>query len=307
MPRLKTRRSSSSSTWRPSQSNTGGRSQASQSSSAPQPRPGARGSRFPSIPPPVTCANACARAAQPADVVEVEPRRREQIGPVVVLELEHAPDEREPVRVHAGRGQADDDVARAHGGAVDHAVAVDDPDAGRGEVELALAIDARQLGGLAADQRHPGRAAHLGRALDELRDLLEVELVRGDVVEQDQRVGAAGDHVVDAVRGHVGAAGAQRARACGRRSASSRSSPSTRRAAGGRRVDGARRRRRNRARRSTRRRRAAARRSPPPSRARPRRRRTSGLRSRRECTTCSGRPASEPPRSVTRVTRDCPW
>ena len=34
--------------------------------------------------------------------------------------------------------------------------------------------------------------------------------VRGDVVEQDQRVGAGRDHVVDAVRGHVGAAGAQR-------------------------------------------------------------------------------------------------
>ena len=82
-----------------------------------------------------------------------------------------------------------------------------------GEVELALVIDARQLGRLAADQRDAGRAADLGRALDELRHLLQLEPARGDVVEQDQRLGAARDHVVDAVRRHVGAAGAQRARA----------------------------------------------------------------------------------------------
>ena len=43
-----------------------------------------------------------------------------------------------------------------------------------------------------------------------VRSVLEVDVIGGDVVEQDQRVGAARDHVVDAVRGHVGAAGAQR-------------------------------------------------------------------------------------------------
>ena len=72
-------------------------------------------------------------------------------------------------------GQADDDVARLDRGAVDHAVAVDDPDAGGGEVELVLAVDARQLGRLAADQRDARRAADLGGALDELGDLLEVD------------------------------------------------------------------------------------------------------------------------------------
>ena len=34
-------------------------------------------------------------------------------------------------------------------------------------------------------------------------------MIGGDVVEQDQGVGTARDHVVDAVRRHVGAAGAQ--------------------------------------------------------------------------------------------------
>ena len=83
------------------------------------------------------------------------------------------------------------------------------PDARGCEVELVLAIDTRQLGRLAADERHSRSPADLRCPLDELCDLFEVDAVRSHVVEQDQRVGAAGDHVVDAVRRHVGAAGAQ--------------------------------------------------------------------------------------------------
>ena len=60
MPRLKTRRSSSSSTWRASHANTGGRSHASQSISARRPS-GRTRSRLPAMPPPVTCAKARAR------------------------------------------------------------------------------------------------------------------------------------------------------------------------------------------------------------------------------------------------------
>ena len=45
-------------------------------------------------------------AAERADVVEVQPRRREQVVAVVVLQLEHLPDEREAVRVDAGRREA---------------------------------------------------------------------------------------------------------------------------------------------------------------------------------------------------------
>ena len=169
-----------------------------------------------------------------------------------------------------------------------------------GEVELVLAVDARQLGRLAADQRDTRRAADLGGALDEVGDLLQVDVVRGDVVEQDQRVGAARDHVVDAVRGHVGAAGAQRAALGGRRSASSRSSRSRPRAAAARRAGAGRRRRRNRGRPSTRRLCGAARRFPLPSQARPRRRRTSGRRSRVHSTRWVGRQVSSSPCSCGR-------
>ncbi len=64
---------------------------------------------------------------------------------------------------------------------------------------------------LPADERDTGLAADLGRALDELSDLLEVDPVRGDVVEEEERVGAAGQHVVDAVRREVCATVAKRA------------------------------------------------------------------------------------------------
>ena len=96
-----------------------------------------------------------------------------------------------------------------------------------GEVELLFAVDARQLRRLAADQRAPGGAAHLRGALDQLRDLLEVEPVRGDVVEQEERIGPGRRDVVDAVRGEVRAAVPQRAAARGRRPASSRRIQST--------------------------------------------------------------------------------
>jgi hypothetical protein len=67
-------------------------------------------------------------------------------------------------------------------------------------------VDPRQLGCLAADQRNTGSAADVGRTFDEVGHLLEIELTRGNVVEQDQRIGPTGDHVVDAVRRHVGTA-----------------------------------------------------------------------------------------------------
>ena len=159
------------------------------------------------MPPPVTCTKAFARPRRRARDVEVEPRRCEQVVAVVVLLLEHAPDEREAVGVQAGRREADDDVAR-----LDRRTGqrlVDDADAGAGEVELALGVDARQLGRLAADERDAGLAADGGRAFDELRHLVEVDRVRRHVVEEHQRLGAAGGDVVDAVRGEVGAAVAQ--------------------------------------------------------------------------------------------------
>ena len=82
---------------------------------------------------------------QAADVVEVKPRGRQEIVACVVLEFEDPADEREAVRVDPVGWEADDDVALRNLGAVDEAVAVDEADAGAGEVELAVSVDPGQL------------------------------------------------------------------------------------------------------------------------------------------------------------------
>ncbi len=117
--------------------------------------------------------------------------------------------------MHTGRREADDEIAGRHTRPVDQRRTVDEADAARGEIEFLFAIDARQLRRLAADQRAPCGAAYLRSALDQFRDLLEIEPVRGDVVEQEQRIGPGRRDVVDAVRGHVHPAVPQRAAATG--------------------------------------------------------------------------------------------
>ena len=87
--------------------NTGGRSHAAGSIRAPSPS-GRTRARLPAIPPPVMWASARTSRgrAEPADVVEVEPRRREQ---QIRVELRRPPDqpadEREAVRVQPRRRQ----------------------------------------------------------------------------------------------------------------------------------------------------------------------------------------------------------
>ena len=109
----------------------------------------------------------------------------------------------------AGRRQAEHDVACLDPRPVDQPVALDDPDARAGEVELVVAVDPRQLCCLAAQDRATRVATDGRRALDELGHLLGVDPVRSDVVEQDERVGAGREDVVDAVCGQVDAAPAQ--------------------------------------------------------------------------------------------------
>ena len=85
----------------------------------------------------------------------------------------------------------------------DHAVALDEADAGAGEVELLLAVDAGELGRLAAEHHAAGTAAGICHALDHLGDVRQLDAVCGDVVEHEQRLGAHSEHVVDAVRREV--------------------------------------------------------------------------------------------------------
>ncbi len=62
-----------------------------------------------------------------------------------------------------------------------------------GEIEIAAVIHPRHLGGLAPDQGAAGTAAALGDALDHLRGLFGVELAGGEIIQEEQRLGALAD------------------------------------------------------------------------------------------------------------------
>ena len=96
-------------------------------------------------------------------------------------------------------GQRDQAVARGDRRAVDRALAVDHAHNRTGEVELAGLVDIGHVGGFAAEQRDAGVAAGVGDAGDELRLALLAEPVAGEVVEEEERLRAGGEDVVDAV------------------------------------------------------------------------------------------------------------
>src|SRR4051812_29346023 len=91
--------------------------------------------------------------AELADVLQIQAMRLEQELGVDLVVAEQLAHEREAVRVQPTRWHPDDDVARLAARAVDDAVAIDDADASAGKVELIRSVDARELRGLAADQR----------------------------------------------------------------------------------------------------------------------------------------------------------
>jgi hypothetical protein len=104
--------------------------------------------------------------------------------------------------VRARRADADDQVA----GALlvqlgQDAVALDRADREAGQVVFAVAVHARHFGGLAAHQGRAGQLAALGDAGDDALGDLEVQLAGGEIVEEQQGLGALGQQVVDA-HGH---------------------------------------------------------------------------------------------------------
>ncbi len=104
--------------------------------------------------------------------------------------------------MRARRADADDHVA----GPLlvqlgQHAVALDRADREAGQIVFAVAVHARHLGGLAAHQGRARQLAAVGDAGDHALGDLQVQLAGGEVVEEQQRLGALGQQVVDA-HGH---------------------------------------------------------------------------------------------------------
>ena len=118
---------------------------------------------------------------------------------------EHAPGERIPVGMQTGRRQANQDVARHDRPAVDDLRPLDRADDEARDVVFAVGVEARHLGGLAADQGAPVLPARPRDAADDLLGDVRGQPPRRQVVEEEQRLGALNENVVDAVVHEIGA------------------------------------------------------------------------------------------------------
>ena len=115
--------------------------------------------------------------------------------------LEQTADQRVAVGVSAAAGQADEHVAGGKRSAVDDPAAFHHADAEPCQVVVATLIESGHLGGLAAYQRAAGQFAAAGDALDDPLGHIHVERTGGVVVEEQERLGAGDQHVIDA-HGH---------------------------------------------------------------------------------------------------------
>ena len=112
--------------------------------------------------------------------------------------LDDAADQRKAVGVQARRGEAQHDVSLGDVGRRKQPAALDRADGEAGEIVVAAGVHARHLRGLAADQGAAGLPAALGDAGDDRRALIGIEPAGGEIVEEEQRLGALHDEVVDA-------------------------------------------------------------------------------------------------------------
>ena len=107
--------------------------------------------------------------------------------------------------MHAARGEAQQDVAGGDVGPGQAPGPLDRADREAREIVVARPVVVRHLGALAADQRAARLAATLGNPRDHLARLLRLELGGGEIVQEEQRLGALDDEVVDAHRDQVDA------------------------------------------------------------------------------------------------------
>jgi hypothetical protein len=135
-----------------------------------------------------------------ADVRCVE--RLVQVG---LGDVDDPANQREAVRVRAARRDADEAVAGRNVASVDDRILLDDTDGKPGEIVAARRERSGMLGGLAADQRAAGEFAAVRDAFDDLGRHVDVELLADEIIEEEQRLGALHEHVVDTHRDEVDA------------------------------------------------------------------------------------------------------
>ena len=96
------------------------------------------------------------------------------------------------------RCEAEHDIARGDGCSVDRGAALDRAHGEAGEVVIAGSVQPRHFRGLAADERAAGVAAGLRDPGDHALRLRHVEPAGREIIEEEERLGALHDEVVDA-------------------------------------------------------------------------------------------------------------
>ena len=120
---------------------------------------------------------------------------------------DNAAHQRKSVRMDAGRGKADHQVACRDIVARQQIRAIDRSDGKAGEIVIAVLIHAGHFGGLAADQGAAGFAAGRRNAGNDGRTHLRIELATGEIVEEEQRLRALHHKVVHRHRDQIDADG----------------------------------------------------------------------------------------------------
>ncbi len=120
---------------------------------------------------------------------------------------EHPAGQRVTVGVQAGRRHRDQHVTGHHRSAVDDFRLLHRADDEAGDVVLAIGVEAGHLGGLASDQRAAVFGARASDAADDLLRHGRRETSGREIVEEEQRLRALDQDVVDAVVHQISADG----------------------------------------------------------------------------------------------------
>jgi|GEM_PF-833421 len=142
--------------------------------------------------------------------LDVDPGRRKKRFPqrfagregcrrpiVRTTSLHDLADQRIAIGMGARGSKCQEHIPRNHVGARQDRLALDRANRETGEIIVAAVIKPRHLGRLPADQRASSLPAPLGNAGDHGASRREVELVAGEIVEEEERLRSLHDEIVD--------------------------------------------------------------------------------------------------------------
>ena len=107
--------------------------------------------------------------------------------------------------MHARRSEPDHGVARGNIGRRQQRAAFGGADGKTAEIVIAVLVEPGHFRGLAADQGTAGFATAFGNAGHDRRRRFGVELAAGEIVEEEQRLGALHHEIVDRHRHQIDA------------------------------------------------------------------------------------------------------